>query len=100
MKYFVGAIWLIVTVCVASVMFHETVKESDMSKTKEYTIDKFYLAMVCFSLSFILTTALFQVYLLTYEFVRVRRTRILEFEHFTDRTLTKDLLHEIKTSDQ
>jgi hypothetical protein len=71
-------------------------QSSEMSKTKEHTFDNFYLAVSCFSISFLMTTALLQLCMNCREIVKLTRRMEIESEKYNRTPLTKDWLDEIK----
>ena len=101
------ALWFIVTFCLSSVLIHESVRKiemsklsSDMEKTKGKTFDNFYLGVTCFSLSFLLTTLLVQLYIQFRKIIKLRRSIDIEIEKYNRTPMTKDWLNEIKEPDQ
>jgi len=108
------ALWFIVIFCLSSVLIHESVRKREMaklssdisklssapSKTKEHTFDNFYLAVSCFSISFLMTTALLQWYINCREIVKLTRRMEIDAEKYSRTPLTKDWLDEIKDPSQ
>ena len=90
------ALWFIVIFCLASVILHTSVQSIDMAVTKAPAFDKFYLGVACFSLSFLTTTALLQLYLQCRKMEKGARLLENHYNSMSREPLTKDWLNEIK----